>query len=350
MTPDTNTEMDWAALSEYLGLQGLELRLDPLPKRFKGGLANLNYLIHVNGIPTVFRRPPDGDLPPGAHDMAREHKILSRLSNGFELAPNSKLFCEDVSIIGVPFQLIEFREGLIVRGNRLGELEGDKNAAQRLSEILVETLARVHTVSMDSIGLGDLGRPEGFLERGVAGWSKRARLVESTDQVRLLNSEIITWLAQHIKKVPQRPATLLHCDIKLDNIILDKDNLSPKALIDWDMGTRGDPLFDLATTLSYWTEPGDPECMHRLGQMPTAQAGFMTRERVAQRYGEITGINLSGLSVVRVLALFKLSVVFLQLHQRWRDGALKGDEYAGFQTLGTELLLLSRDVATDRQF
>ena len=129
-------------------------------------------------------------------------------------------------------------------------------------------------------------------------------------------------------------------------MILDPANLSPVALVDWDMGTRGDPLFDLATLLSYWAEPGDPAGWRELQQMPTTNPGFWTRADVARRYASLTGCDLDDLPPMRVLALFKLGIVFLQLHRQWVNGAVKDDRYAGFARLGENMLQIARGVST----
>ncbi|MBR0873292.1 phosphotransferase family protein [Bradyrhizobium tropiciagri] len=343
MSAADGAQSDWARLARYLDGRGMSLDLSQPIRRFAGGLANRNYLVVVDGQPTVLRRPPDGDLPPGAHDMAREHRILSRLSDALPFVPRGLHHCDDRSVIGVPFQLIEYRPGLVIRGTDLSQLDGRDDAPDVLSEMLVATLAALHGVDACEAGLQDLGQPEGFIGRAIAGWSKRGMLVADGAALQALVRDTSHWLLQQTFRA--RSPTLLHCDFKLDNLILDPRTLGPVALVDWDMGTRGDPLFDLATLLSYWAEPNDPPALHRLRQMPTTNPGFWRRARVAQHYAALTGTDIDDLPSMRVLALFKLGIVFLQLHRQWVNGAVKDDRYADFAALGEDILLVARDVS-----
>lgn len=341
--------LDAAAVSAWLagqGAEGLDLRV--APRQFAGGLANLNYLIRLGEAWAVLRRPPAGPLPPGANDMAREHRILSRLWQALPLAPRSLHLCTDPAVIGVPFQIIEFRSGLTLRGDGLDPLPATPETGARLSEVLVETLARVHAVDPGSVGLDSLGRPEGFFRRQVTGWIGRAADAAGGDLPETAR-QIAIWLDACPE--PRASGTvLLHSDIKLDNLLLDPATSRPTTLVDWDMGTRGPALFDLATTLSYWTETGDPECMHRLAQMPTARPGFMTREQAAAAYARHTGCDIGDIRPWRVLTILKLAVVFLQLHRRHVTGETADPRYAAFGTLGHDLFDFALDVARGRLF
>jgi aminoglycoside phosphotransferase (APT) family kinase protein len=323
------------ALSRHLSVSGLQLDGAAGAKRLSGGLSNLNYLVRVNGKPAVLRRPPPGPLPLGAHDMAREHRVLSRLSKALPLAPDSFHLCDDVSVIGAPFQLLEYRTGLVVQGDRLPPELGSEASRRALSGELVQTLAAIHAVDANAVGLGDLGRPEGFFTRTAEGWGKRGAAVIEQDASLKTVARICDWLRSHAP-APLAP-TLLHSDFKLDNCMLSPDH-KVTTVLDWDMGTRGDPLMDVATLMSYWTERNDPPCMHRLAQMPTAAPGFLSRREAVDMYGRISGRDVSAFPVWRILALLKLGIVFLQLDRNWRRGAMGGDGDRGFGTLGAEIL------------
>ena len=335
-----------ARLAAYLESIGLPLDAAVSIVQFGTGMANINYRLTAGGQRLVLRRPPDGDLPPGAHDMAREYRILSRLWKALPLAPRALHLCEDRGVIGVPFQLIEYRPGLVIRGDDKLHFAAKPDVAAATGRMLVETLVAVHRVDTRAVGLDDLGKPEGFVQRAIKGWRGRGERLDLSPENRALIAEIGDWLAQ--ASIRSRAATLLHSDFKLDNLIVEPATLAPVAIVDWDMGTRGDPLFDLATLLSYWAEPGDPACMHDMKQLPTAAPGFPSRNEVVAMYAKLTGTDVSDYPMFRVLAMLKLAVVLLQLDALWRRGAATGAGYADFSRIASELLVLAKDVANGR--
>ncbi|MNZ79712.1 Phosphotransferase enzyme family protein [compost metagenome] len=341
-------QLDWPRIARYLA--GHDLVLDPHtpPRQFVGGLANFNFLVRVNDTWMVLRRPPDGPLPPGANDMAREHRILSRLWEELPFAPRSFHFCEDSAVAGAPFLLIEFRQGLVLHGGSVSPLEPAVETGQALSSMLVDTLAAIHAVDPERVGLGTLGRPEGFFRRTAQGWAKRAELVSGgTPPAAAI--EAVRWLEQCAEPAATTPV-LLHNDFKLNNIIIDPHSLKPSAVVDWDMGTRGDAMFDLTTLLSYWSEAGDPACMQRLEQMPSLNPGFASREAFANAYAAATGRSLADIRPWRVLTMFKLAVVFQQLYSRYVSGETNDPRYVGFGQLGLELHEFTLDVINERIF
>lgn len=342
---------DWPRLQAYLAGHGLSLAIAPPPRQFAGGFANLNYLVMIDGAEAVLRRPPMGPLPPGAYDMAREAKILSHIGPKFPLAPRALHLCRDADVLGAPFQISEFRRGLSVRDQLPAAFVGDATIGRQLSTMMVEVLAQLHSIDPDAIGLGDLGKPQGFLNRAVEGWIKRASLATSDwgrARTDALIAELGAWMRANV--VPDKHIVLLHNDYKLDNILLAPETLAPVAVVDWDQGTRGDGLFDLAALLSWWAEPSDPPVMHALQQMPTAQAGFMTRREVVDAYARATGFDVSDFRFHRVLAMFKTAVILQQLHLRYRSGGTTDPRYAQFASVAEDLMGLALDVSADRFF
>jgi aminoglycoside phosphotransferase (APT) family kinase protein len=331
----------------HLAGHGLRLDRDPPPRQFAGGLANLNYLVHIDGRPAVLRRPPLGELPAGAYDMAREFRILSRLPDAVPFVPRGLFLGSDPSVIGVQFQIIEYRPGLVIREHLPPELAGRPEVGARLSQVLLETLAAIHAVDADKVGLGDLGRPAGFLARAVSGWRKRgvAALEAGTEA---LHADLGAWLEQH--QVPDGAPALLHNDFKLNNMILNPRDLSPVAVVDWDQGTRGDPLFDFATLLSYWVHRDDPPALHDMEQMPADEGGFCPREQAVATYAALSGRDMSDFLFHRVLAMYKLGVIFLQLGYRYRSGATTELRYAGLTAIGTGIVEFAHEIAQGRAF
>jgi aminoglycoside phosphotransferase (APT) family kinase protein len=331
---------DWPALARHLAAQGM--RLGTTPRQFAGGFGNLNYLIEIDGAPAVLRRPPAGKLPPGANDMAREHRILSALPKAYPLAPHALYFCADPTALGAPFQIIEYRQGIVIRDLMPPNAAGHPEIGSRLSRHLVASLAALHRVDPAVIGLDTLGRPQGFLARTLDGWTHRAAAVADFVQPAALDATI-AWLRRQVPA--DAPPALLHSDFKLDNVILDPTSFAPVAVIDWDMGTRGDPLWDLAVMLSYWAEPGDPACMHRMRQMPTTEPGFWTRAEAFSVYCRLSGRPVADFAFYRVLSLFRSAIVFLQLFERWRRDPKANAGCAEFDALGRGLLEFAHDTA-----
>ncbi len=346
-TRDRETGQDWAALGRYLKAEGHALTGEP-PRQFASGFGNLNYLLEVDGAAAVLRRPPTGPVPPGANDMGRESRILTDLWREFPLAPRCKLFCGDESVLGAPFFIMEYRPGLVIGGDMPAAVAARDAPGVALGAALVTVLTDLHRVDPAAVGLDALGRPEGFRERTAAGWIKRAGLAWDGAPPPVVG-EIAAWLGA-ARSLPDQDTVLLHNDFKLDNVVLDPDSLEPAAVLDWDLGTRGDPLVDLGVLLSYWTEAGDPEAMRALRQMPTAGHGFPTREAAAADYAARTGRDLSAFKWYRVLTAFRVAVVFMQLHRRYREGGAGDPRFSEFGTLAEGLLDFSHEVAQGRVF
>ena len=352
LVPEAAQPQDWAKLDAYLTAQGFDVALSDPPKQFAGGMGNLNYLIELDGTPCVIRRPPPGPLPPGANDMGREHRVLSRLWRKFPLAPRAFHFCDDESVWEKPFFIMEYRTGRVVRGGVLPDDLADHKAA--LSERLVGVLADLHAIDPAEVDLDSLGRPEGFVERTVAGWVKRCAIaskdVYDDGQPPASAREVGEWLQANV--VPESGVALLHNDYKLDNVMWRDGVLPPEpvAVFDWDQCTRGDPLFDFATYLSYWTEPGDPEPYRSLDQMPTRRPGWQTRREVVEMYAKASGRDVSDFLFHRVLAMMKLGVIFLQLFARYRRGETRDPRYAELGRFGDCMFEFTVDIIHGRTF
>ena len=294
-------------------------------RQFPGGHANLTYLLRFGETEYVLRRPPLGPLAPTSHDMTREHRVLARLGKLFPLAPTSFALCQDESIIGVDFHVIERRRGFVIRSALPVGLHVDPSTVRRLSEMIVDTLADLHAVDPTRVGLADLGRPVGFVARQLSGWS--ARWHAAKDRERPSVDRLISWLHE---QMPASPATsLLHNDYKLDNILLDpSDPATATAVLDWDMCTRGDPLMDLGYLLNVWIEAGDPPAWREHAVMPSYEDGFMNRRDVVERYAERTGFDVGAALWYYAFGAFKLMVILQQIYIRYLRGQTRDPRFA----------------------
>jgi aminoglycoside phosphotransferase (APT) family kinase protein len=324
--PDERFDEDRLAAHLRGRLPGAE---GPLTVRqFGGGSANLTYRLDFGGRELVLRRPPLGPVAPRSHDMAREHRVLSVLHRAYPLAPRSFLYCEDPSVIGAPFLVMERRHGVVVRQRMPDAFAAVPEAGRSMSRALVDALAHLHAVDYRGLGLDGLGRPEGFLERQVEGWWERwqkARLAEVADM-----DVVRAWLEERLP--PPGAASLVHNDYKLDNAMFAAGAPGDLvAILDWDMCTLGDPLADLGSLLCYWSEPGDPPEFRAMAMMPAE--GFPGRAELVDRYAARSGRDVSGIAFHHVLGLFRLAVIAAQIYVRFHRGQTQDRRFEAFGRL-----------------
>ena len=328
-------QFDVARLTAWMAHQEGIPTGQPEVRQFGGGKANLTYLLTFpDGSDLVLRRPPLGPVAPGAHDMSREYRMLSRLWKSFPKAARAVAFCDDESVIGAEFFVMERLEGVVVRGE-IPEIFGGGNdieANGKLSAVVVKTLAEFHAVDPKSCGLDDLGRPAGFLERQVSGW--HGRWVRARHEDNPTAEMLSTWLRDHLP--PEPNPTLLHNDWRLDNMAVSPDDPSEcTAVFDWDMATRGDPLADLGTLMGSWFDKG--EAPSSLGMMPTTAPGWMSRREAIDLYGSVSGYDLSAIDWYLVFGSWKLAIVLQQIYIRWLRGQTKDERFANLDE-GARLL------------
>ncbi|MEN8234908.1 MAG: phosphotransferase family protein [Actinomycetota bacterium] len=294
--------------------------------QFPGGAANLTYLAKAGDRELVLRRAPHGPVAKGGHDMEREYRVLSRLWQAYPPAPRAYHYCDDPDVLGKPFFVMERRRGFVVRAAWPDELSDDSVRRTALENV-VDGVASLHRVDASGVGLGDFGRPEGFVERQVDGWRRRwekakTRAVPEMDRAgEILAAEIPT---------PQA-VTILHNDYKLDNTMIGGDG-SLVAVFDWDMATRGDPLVDLGTLVAYWTDPSDP-VYPVLAHLAVPLAPIMEKREVAERYAMSAGYDVGRLPYYEGLALFRIAVIVEQIYARYVAGQTKDQRFAMFEVV-----------------
>jgi aminoglycoside phosphotransferase (APT) family kinase protein len=236
-------------------------------------------------------------------------------------------FCNDPNILGVPFYVMERRKGVVLNDTFPPGMPPTQELCVQISQTVVETLAQIHAVNWQTAGLSEFGHPEGFLARQVKGWIERYFRAQ-TDEIPQVEP-LTRWLAEH---VPQSPAaTLIHNDFKLNNMLLAADDLTRvTAVLDWEMATIGDPLFDLAITLSYWVNANDPEELRTILPTVTIMPGFISRERFMEIYAQKSGRDLSSLDFYMIFAYFKLAVIIQQIYVRWKRGQTQDERFGVF--------------------
>lgn len=322
---------DLAALAAWLPTQGLALAPGAQLISLSGGIANRNERIDLASGPAVLRRPPPGVLAAGASDMAREWRVISALAPHFPIVPRGLAFCDNAAMLGTPFLILEYRAGMAIGGM----LPAGADGAALLDTTLAQMVA-LHALDSAAIGLGGLGKPEGFYARQLRGWTQRAAAVWP-DTLPPVTAALIAALERDMPSDDPAPV-LLHMDLKPDNLLVDPATMQARAMIDWDMATRGPRDFDLAVLLSYWIEPGDPAAVQALLAVPSLTPGAATRAVVAARYRALGGADPGPLVWPVALARLRLAVAWMQLYRKWQRGEMVGDRYAGFETLALAIL------------
>jgi aminoglycoside phosphotransferase (APT) family kinase protein len=271
----------------------------------------------------VLRRPPFGVLAPGAHDMRREYKVLSRLWRHTRLAPRALAFCDDRAVCGADFFVMERRSGVVVRAELPPELRRHENAARRIGFAIADAMAELHALDPARCELADLGKPEGFAARQVAGWRKRWSLVRPAAEKGAADDGLMDDVGERLARAlpSAQRASLVHNDLKPDNCQFDpSDPDRCKSIFDWDMTTLGDPLIDVGTLLQYWPDAGDPSYPELSSHPGMLALGLPSRAEIAARYAQRTGADLAALPWWIAFAYWKTAVVVQQLYTRFARG------------------------------
>lgn len=317
-------ELDIPALTDHLRPHIPHVNHPIDVEQFPGGHSNLTYLLRIADREYVLRRAPLGPVAPKAHDMIREFHILEAVHPHFPPAPEVYLLCEDPSVLGAPFYLMQRRRGIILRDRIPKEISAHENYAARISQAFTDCLIQLHAVDLAKNNLLKLGKPDGFVERQVKGWSDRWYRAQTEPNPEM--DAVIQWLASTIPA--SGPPTLVHNDFKLDNVMLDETTPDRiEAVLDWEMTTVGDPLCDLGLTLCYWSSTEVPGTDHA---PLTAEPGWFTRDQLVSRYAEKTARDLRALPWHEVLGVFKLAVIVQQIFYRFHRGQTADERFRHF--------------------
>jgi aminoglycoside phosphotransferase (APT) family kinase protein len=312
--------------------------VDSLSAKVVGhGRSNLTYRVEApDGRTWVVRRPPLSHVQPTAHDMSREYRVISALAPTKVPVPRTHALSDDTSVIGAPFYVMEFVEGIVPVDPNAVAQKFDETQRRALGEELIDTLAELHMVEPASVGLGDFGKPSGYIERQVRRFSEQFDKVKTRELPEL--DELKRRLNASIPK--ERGAAIVHGDYRLDNSVVSDDG-HIAAVLDWEMSTLGDPLADLGILRMYWRDrDSDDRLVASVGnQGVITLPGFPTFQEASERYAKKTGIDLSGLDFYIVLAHFKLAVILENMHARFMAGGTVG---GGFEAIGAQVVVLAR--------
>jgi aminoglycoside phosphotransferase (APT) family kinase protein len=327
---------DVAGLGRWLGENGVSGGdKAPAVRLIGGGRSNLTYRLDLGTdgtarAPLVLRRPPLGHVLPTAHDMAREYRVLTALHGTDVPVPRPIAICQDPAIIGAPFYLMEYVDGVVLRTREdAGVLTPDQ--AGCVSRRFVEMLARIHGLDVDAVGLSGFGRPEGYMARQLARWQRQWELSATREMPGYedLTRRLAAGLAA---SGGSAGGALVHGDFRLDNmLVVPEDEPRIAAVVDWEMSTLGDPLADLGLALVYWADPGEEDSLALVTASVTTTPGFLTRAQLTEAYAEITGRDLSRIGYYMAFGCFKLAVVLEGIHARFLQRKTVGE---GFEREG----------------
>jgi aminoglycoside phosphotransferase (APT) family kinase protein len=321
-------ELDWLALDSVLKKAIPGLRGEPAVSQFAGGNSNLTYRLRYSNDDLVVRRPPFGTKARSAHSMIREYRIITGLKPVYPLVPEALYYSDDDSIIGSEFYVMRKVEGLVVKREfpTAWNLSGQAN--RRFCIQFWEKLFDLHQVDCVAAGLGDFGRPQGYVKRQVLGWNGRFQKVITADVDKF--SDVQQWLESNMPPQSGRQS-ILHGDYRIDNVILDPQAPHDvRAVLDWEISALGDPLMDLGNSLAYWIQQDDPVELRSLSMQPSAAPGMLTRQEILDLYQAKTGIDTSDFDFYLVYGYWRVAVILQQIYFRYFSGQTDDPRFKGF--------------------
>lgn len=319
-------ELNEARLKPFLQknklIENAENELDVV--QFSTGFSNLTYLLKIEGKEFVLRRPPVGAIKRG-HDMGREFKVLSGLNQGFSKAPKAYIYTEDTDLIGAPFYIMEKIDGIILSAKEAYKRKVPPTDFPTIAEQWLNTFVELHNLDYKKIGLEDLGKPEGYVERQVRNWGKQY-LKAATEEIPAAHA-VMKWLDEN--QPTEYAHSLIHNDYKYDNVVFADDSWKKiNAVLDWEMCTLGDPLMDLGTSLAYWFTSSDHEMILKGLPSPTAMPGNQSRSEVVELYAKKSGQEINHLIFYYAFGLFKIAVIVQQIYFRYHKGLTTDERFA----------------------
>jgi aminoglycoside phosphotransferase (APT) family kinase protein len=285
-------------------------------QQFTHGFSNLTYLLQIENKEFVLRKPPKGAIKRG-HDMNREFKVQSAVHKAYSKVPKMYGFSDDETILGSDFYIMEKVEGVILNYKEAKQRNIPEKDYKNIANSWLDALVELHNVDYNAIGLADLGKPDGYVQRQISNWGKQY-LKAKTDEYPEAEM-VMNWMEEHQPK--EYDHCLIHNDFKYDNVVFKNDSWQEvSAVLDWEMATLGDPLMDLGTSLGYWTVATDHDFVKQGIPSPTVFEGNPTRSKIAEMYAQKSGRNVDNLIFYYVFGLFKIAVIAQQIYYRFEKG------------------------------
>ena len=313
--------------------------------QFSNGFSNLTYLLQIENIEYVLRRPPFGAIKRG-HDMGREYKVLSRLNNIFTKAPKAFAYTEDETIIGSAFYVMEKVNGIILTAKEASKRKVTAEEFPIIANSWLETFIELHQVDYKSIGLDDLGKPNGYVERQVRNWGKQYLKAATSEVPAAIN--VMKWLDEN--QPAEYDHSLIHNDFKYDNVIFKDENWREvAAVLDWEMCTLGDPMMDLGTSIAYWSMASDGPIVNQGIPSPTAMPGNPSRTEVVEMYAQKSGRSINNLIFYYVFGLYKIAVIAQQIYYRYHHGMTSDPKFSKLDKAAELLCIMGQQAISKKR-
>ena len=324
----TGEALDWPVLDRHLKSVLPHLEGEPEISQFAGGASNLTYRLKYANDDLVVRRPPFGTKAKSAHSMIREYRVMNALKPVFPSVPDTLHYSDDEAIIGSEFYVMRKVDGVLIKKRLPTEWNLTAKDTRRFCTCFWEKLIELHQVDYLGAGLGDFGKPEGYVGRQVLGWNGRFERVITPDVDHF--SVVRDWLVANMPADNVRPS-ILHGDYRIDNVIFDRDDpCNILAVLDWEICALGDPLMDLGNSLAYWIEDDDPVELKHLAVQPSNAPGMLSRREILDLYQERTGLVTSNFTFYLVYGYWRLAVILQQIYFRYFHGQTQDERFKTF--------------------
>ncbi len=296
-------------------------------KQFRGGASNLTYQLNFENVSLILRTSPKGTKAKGAHDMAREFRIMQQLKPYYNYVPKMIALCSDESIIGREFYVMEKISGIIPRANLPEGLILNKSEVKTLCTNVIDKLIELHKVDIFSSGLHELGKGSGYCQRQIEGWTARYK------KAKTWNVPAFSYVMDYLKaNIPQQEKTcFIHNDFRFDNVVLEPESpTNVIGVLDWEMATIGDPMMDLGNSLAYWVQADDDVIARKTRRQPTHLPGMMTRKEVIEYYCHQMGFDAKAFTFYEVYGIFRLAVIMQQIYFRYHHKQTTNKAFKNF--------------------